>query len=121
VTIAREEKAGFSLQYYLRNMMFSLATTLEGRWLLQIMPLYLAVFLVSMVAAALVGREASAIAHFKALSYNLRHLPAIKSHRACIQALRKQSDHDIFMKAMRTPRLDYFVKTFTGRLADYAD
>jgi len=121
VTIAREENAGFSLHYYLRNMMFSLITTLEWPWLLRVMPLYFSVFMASLVVAAVAGRRATALAHWTALVYNLRNLPKIRAQRSRVQALRKQSDRDIFAKALRNPRLEYFVKTFTGKLADYAD
>ncbi len=121
VTIAREEKAGFSLHYYLRNMIFSLTTTLEGRWLARIMPLYFGLFLVSMVAAALAGRRATASGHWNALVYNLRNLRKIRQQRRRIQALRTKSDREIFSKALRNPRLEYFFKTFRGRLGDYVD
>ena len=121
VTIAREEKAGFSLHYYLRNMMFSLATILEPAWLLRIMPLYLFVFCASMGMAAVTGRRATASAHWRALAYNLKNIRKIRAQRARIQGLRRQSDREIFAKTLRTPRLDYFLKTFTGRLAQYED
>jgi GT2 family glycosyltransferase len=121
VTIARSEKAGFGIHYYLRNMLFSLLTTLEPLWLLRIMPLYLAVFVASMLAAFFAGRRAVAKAHWDALAYNLRNIQKIRVQRRRIQAIRKQSDAKIFAKVLRTPRLSYFVKTFQGKLADYAD
>ena len=121
VTIAREEKAGFSLHYYFRNMIFSLATTLEWGWLLRIMPLYLALFVGSMVAAALSGRRATALAHWNALVFNLRNLRKIKLQRAKIQRIRKKTDREIFSKVLRNPRLEYFVKTFTGKVGNYTD
>jgi len=121
ITIAREEKAGFSLYYYLRNMIFSLTTTLQVSWLLRIMPLYFAVFLMAMTMALVTGRRATAAAHWKALTFNLRNLSRIRSQRARIQAIRRQPDRQIFAKVLRNPRLEYFTKTFTSRLADYVD
>jgi GT2 family glycosyltransferase len=121
VTIARNENTGFGIHYYLRNMMFSLLTTLEPLSLLRIMPLYLAVFMASMVAAFLTGRRAVAKAHWDALAYNLRNIKKIRVQRQRIQAIRKQSDLAIFAKVLRTPRLDYFAKTFQGKLGEYVD
>lgn len=121
VTIAREEKAGFSLHYYLRNMIFSLMTTLEWKWLLRIMPMYFGLFLVSMVTAAVAGRRATSSAHWRALCYNVRNLGKIRKQRQRIQAIRKRTDTEIFAKALRNPRLEYFFKTFTNRLAEYVD
>jgi GT2 family glycosyltransferase len=121
VTIARNENAGFGIHYYLRNMMFSLLTTLEPFSLLRIMPLYFVIFMVSMMAAFLTGRRAVAKAHWDALAYNLRNLKKIRTQHRRIQAIRKQSDSAIFAKILRTPRLDYFVKTFQGKLGEYLD
>lgn len=121
VTIAREEKAGFSLHYYLRNMIFSLMTTLEWKWLARIMPFYVSIFTASMIMAVLTGRRATAGAHWRALLYNIRGWRKIRAQRARIQVLRKQTDREIFTKTLRNPRLDYFIKTFSNRLADYLD
>ena len=121
VTIARSANAGFGIHHYLRNMMFSLLTILEPRWLLRIMPLYFMVFLASMGAAFFSGRRAVARAHWDALANNLRNLKKIRTQRRRLQAFRKQSDADIFAKVLRTPRLDYFVKTFQGKLKEYMD
>ena len=121
VTIARNENAGFGIHHYLRNMMFSLLTILEPRWLLRIMPLYFAVFITSMFAAFISGRRAVAVAHWDALADNFRNLKKIRMQRRLLRAIRKQSDAEIFAKVLRTPRPDYFIKTFQGRLGEYVD
>jgi GT2 family glycosyltransferase len=121
VTIARSERAGFGIYYYLRNMMYSLLTILQPWWLLRIMPLYVAMLVASMVAAFVSGRRAIAKAHWDALFYNLKSLGKIRATRRRIQALRKQSDSAIFAQVLRTPRLEYFVKTFQGKLGEYVD
>jgi hypothetical protein len=102
-------------------MMFSLLTILEPFSLLRIMPFYFAVFMASMIAAFLTGRRAVAKAHWDALAYILRNLNEIRAQRCRIKAIRKQSDAEIFSKVLRTPRLDYFTKTFQGKLGDYVD
>ncbi len=121
VTIARSENAGFNLHYYLRNMMFSLLTNLELPSLLRIMPLYLAIFLSSMTLSALIGRWPSAQSHWRALAYNLCNFKKIRQQRRRIRAIRKKSDREIFLKVLRNPRLEYFIKTFQGRLPEYED
>ena len=121
VTMARSEKAGFSLYYYLRNMMYSLLTTLEWASLLRVMPLYFAIFFSSMVAALVSGRWPTAQAHWKALTYNIVRLRKIVAQRKVVRAIRKIPDKEIFKKVRRNPRLDYFVKTFQGQLAQYQD
>lgn len=121
VTIARSERAGFGMHYYLRNMMFSLLTLLQPRSLWRILPPYLAVLIASMVAALLAGRRAIARAHWDALAYNLKSLPRIRTVRRKLQATRRQSDAQIFAQVLRTPRLEYFLKTFQGRIGEYAD
>jgi hypothetical protein len=74
-----------------------------------------------MTAAAVAGRWASAGAHGRALMHNLRNLANIRKQRRIAKQIRKKSDKEIFRKVMRTPRLDYFLKTFQGRLAEYED
>lgn len=121
VTIARSERVGFSIHYYLRNMMFSLLTTLQPSSLLRIMPPFVALLLASMVAALFSGRRAIAKAHWDALAYNLKNPGKIRAQRRRNRAIRKLSDAEIFKKVLRTPRLDYFIKTFQGKLGEYAD
>ena len=120
-TVERTQQSGFGIHYYLRNMMYSLLTTLEVPWLLRIMPLYLAIFLASMAMHALTGKWALAAAHWRALAYNLGHLRKIRAQRRRIRAIRKKSDREIFARVLRNPRWDYFWKTFTGRLSEYVD
>jgi hypothetical protein len=121
VSIARSQKAGFTLHYYLRNMMYSLLTTLEWKSLVRVMPLYFGIFFASMIGAALFGRWPVARSHWKALSYNLGNLSRIREQRRRIRAIRKRSDKEIFAIVLRNPRVDYFIKTFQGRLAQYVD
>ena len=121
VTIARNENAGFGIHYYLRNMMFSLLTILEPLWLLRIMPVFIIILLVSMLAAFVAGRRSVAKAHWDAMAYNFLNLKKIRVQRRRIQAIRKQSDSEIFAKVLRMPHLDYFIKTFQGKLGEYVD
>jgi GT2 family glycosyltransferase len=121
VTIAREEDSGFGLHYYLRNMMFSLLSNLSPFSLVRIMVPYFAMFSASMLFGALTGKRAMAKAHWKALVYNLMNVRKILAQRKRSRSFRKVSDHQIFQKTLRTPRLDYFVKTFQGRLEEYVD
>jgi GT2 family glycosyltransferase len=121
VTIARSERAGFGIHYFLRNMLFSLLCTLQPGWLLRIIPVFVSALVISMIAAFVAGRSAIAKAHWDALTYNLLNIKKIRAQRRRIQPIRKWSDSLIFAKAMRTPRPDYFIKTFQGRLGEYLD
>lgn len=121
VTIARSEKAGFNLHYYLRNMMFSLLTNLEFRTALRIMPRYFAMFLASMTFAFLTGRWASAHSHWGALWHNVRGFGRIREQRRLVRQFRKKRDSEILPKILRNPRFSYYLKTFQGRLAEYED
>lgn len=121
VTVARSEKAGFAIHYFLRNMIYSLLTILEWPWILRLMPIFISTLLFSMTAYFLTGQRSMAAAHWNALAYNLRHWKKIRARRTQLRAIRKKSDGEIFAKVLRTPRLEYFFKTFTGRLADYED
>src|SRR5437867_1553646 len=94
VTIARSEKAGFNLEYYLRNVMFSLLTNLELQSMLRIMPLYFAMFIGSMAAAGLTARWASATSHWRALWHNLCSMKRIRQQRRRMRAIRRQSDRE---------------------------
>lgn len=121
VTIARSERAGFGIHYYLRNMLFCLLTTLQPWWMLRIIPVFVATLLASMVAAAFAGRWAISKAHLSALRDNLVSIGKIRAQRRKMNSIRKLTDAEIFAKTLRTPRLDYFIKTFQGRLGEYPD
>jgi hypothetical protein len=74
-----------------------------------------------MAMAALTAKRIVFAAHWHALSSNWRRLGKIRAQRELIRRIRKISDQELFAKVMRNPRLDYFVKTFQGRLSDYED
>src|SRR5260370_26940327 len=99
-------------------MMFSLLTNLELPSLIRIMRLYLAIFLSSMILSAVIGRWPSPLSHWRALAYNLCKFKKIRQQRRRIRDIRKKSDREIFLKILRNPRLEYFIKTFQGRLAE---
>ena len=89
--------------------------------MLWILPGYCLLFLGSMAAAALAGRKASFLAHWNALLYCAKNLKKIRHRRTITRKIRKVSDQWIFSKVMRMPRLEYFLKTFQQKLADYED
>jgi GT2 family glycosyltransferase len=120
-TSERTQTSGFVLRQFLANQTFGLLANLSAgsRW--RIMPLYFLIFLTSMISAALTGRGTVFVAHWHALSSNWRRLGKIRAQRELIRRIRKISDRELFAKVMRNPRLDYFFKTFQGRLSDYED
>ncbi len=109
------------LRHYLRNMAFSLLSNLSFSSRLRILPLFFAVFLASMAAAILTLKPGHFAAHWGALTWCLRHYEQIRARRRLIARIRRRTDPEIFAQVLRTPRLSYFVKTFSGRLAEYED
>lgn len=108
-------------RYYLRNMMFSLLGNLSVGSLMRIVPAFFGVLLFRMLLFLVTFRMGPFAAHWGAFAYNLRHWKRIKARRQLVRRIRKRSDGEIFAKALRTPRLEYFIKTFQGRIQDYVD
>lgn len=114
-------QTSFVLRHYLRNMTFSLLANLSFSSRLRILPLFFGTLLASMAAAAFTLQWGKLAAHWGAITYSLTHYRRILERRRLVKSIRRRSDREIFAKILRTPQLDYFVKTFTGRLADYMD
>ncbi len=120
-TSERTQASGFVLRQFLANQTFGLLANLSAGSLWRIMPLYFLIFFASMAMAALTGKKIIFAAHWHALAANWRRLGKIRAQRELIRRIRKISDRELFAKVMRNPRLDYFTKTFQGRLSDYED
>lgn len=114
-------QSSFVLRHYLRNMAFSLLSNLSFSSRLRILPLFFATLVGSMIAAACTFKWSQVAAHGGAIAYCLTRYGKILKRRRLVKTIRRRSDREIFAKVLRTPRLDYFVKTFTGRLGDYVD
>jgi len=114
-------KRGFTLEHYLRNMAFSLWGNLSWPWLLRIMPLFIGLQTGAAIASLLLGRGWQFRAHWQALTIPLTRWGKIRARRKLIARIRRWNDSQIFAKAMHTPRISYFSKTFTGGLANYHD
>jgi GT2 family glycosyltransferase len=120
-TSERTRASGFVLRQFLANQTFGLLANLSAGSLCRIMPLYFLVFFTSMTSAALTGKLTVFKAHWHALASNWRRIGKIRAQRELIRRIRKISDRELFAKVMRNPRLDYFIKTFQGRLSEYED
>jgi GT2 family glycosyltransferase len=120
-TSERTQASGFVLRQFLANQTFGLLANLSAGSLWRIMPLYFLVFFASMALAALTGKKIVFAAHWHAFVSNWRRLGKIRAQREMISRIRKISDRQLFAKILRNPRLDYFIKTFQGRLSDYED
>jgi GT2 family glycosyltransferase len=114
-------QSSFVLRYYLRNMAFSLLSNLSFSSRLRILPLFFLSFLISMVIAALMFKWSQFAAHWGAITYCALRYGKIVQRRRVVKEIRVQSDRQIFAKVLRTPRLEYFVKTLRGQLSTYAD
>jgi len=115
------QASGFVLRQYLTNQTFALLANLSAGSLWRIMPGYFLLFFGSMILAALTGRKIVFEAHRHALVRNLHRLANIRSQRRLVRKIRRKSDHQIFLKVMKRPRLEYYLKTFQGRLSEYED
>src|SRR5579871_2158553 len=117
-TSDRNPQSGFMLRRYLRNMMFSLLANLSWPWLLRILPLYFTMMFGSLVMSAVTLKKVQFLAHWGAFTHCLKNFGQIRARRRLVKSFRRATDREIFAKALRNPRLEYFVKTFTGKLAD---
>ena len=120
-TSERTQASGFALRQYLTNQTFGLLANLSTGSLLRIMPLYILVFFASMAAAAVTGKREVLGAHWHAIVHNARRVGKIRAQRRLVRSIRKVSDRELFRKVMKTPRLDYFLKTFQEKLSEYVD
>lgn len=120
-TSGRTQSNGFALRQFLTNQTFGLLANLSAGSLWKIMPGYFLMFAASMAAAALTGKRVVFAAHWHALAHNARRLGKIRAQRKLVARIRRLNDRQLFAKVMRTPRPDYFLKTFQGRLAGYND
>jgi GT2 family glycosyltransferase len=111
----------FVLRHYLRNMAFSLMSNLSLGSRVRILPVFFLVLFASLIASALKLKWAQAAAHWQASKYCVLNYRKIRARRRLIRGFRRQSDREIFRKVLRTPRLEYFLKTFTGKLSEYED
>jgi len=116
-----DPQSAFVLRHYLRNMAFSLLSNLSFGSRLRILPPFFAVLCASMAASAIRLQGAKFAAHFGALTHCFTHYGKIRHRRSLVRSMRKQTDGEIFAKIMRTPRVEYFVKTLAGDLAHYVD
>jgi GT2 family glycosyltransferase len=114
-------QAGFVLRHYMRNMTFSLLSNLSLPSLIRIMPIFFALQLASAVLAIVTLRTGQFRAHVGSLTVPVQRFRAIGSRRRLITRIRRRSDADLFARTMHSPRLCYFVKTLTGKLAQYTD
>lgn len=120
-TAEAKSNARFMLGHYLRNMGFSLMANLSGWSALRIMPLWFAVLALSTVGTAMAGRRQQFLAHCDVWAYLLRSLGKMRVRRELQRRIRKISDKQIFVKAMRTPRTNYWAATFLGDIGSYED
>jgi GT2 family glycosyltransferase len=118
---AGASQSAFVLRHYLRNMTFSLLSNLSFTSRLRILPLFFTTLLASMFAAACTLKRDQFAAHLGAITHCIAHYGKILKRRRLVKQIRRQSDQALFAKVLRTPRLEYFLKTLTGKLSQYQD
>lgn len=120
-TASRAHLEGFSLNQFLRNQTFGLFCNLSASSTLWIMPFYCLLMALCFMAGVMTGKKTVARASLNAILFSAKNLKKIWAQRRVIRKIRKISDSELFRKVMITPRLSYFLKTFTGKLACYQD
>lgn len=114
-------QSAFVLRHYLRNMSFSLNSNLSFASRLRILPAFYAILAAVVLASALTLRWGTFTAAIGAIFWRWNQRKKIRLRRKLIKTIRQRSDKEIFKKVLRTPRLSYFAKTFTGNLGAYKD
>lgn len=118
---AGDSQSGFVLRHYLRNMAFAHLGNLSLSSRMRILPVFFGALFASLAACLLTGKWRQAAAHWSALTDCAAARGKIRARRRLVASLRRRGDREIFDRVLRMPRLDYFVKTFRGKLSEYAD
>ncbi len=116
-----EAHSTFVLRHYLRNMAFSLMSNLSAESRVRILPLFFGMLLAGMAVSTMTRKSGHFAAHWGAFKHCVRGYGKIRARRKLIQKIRKRSDAEIFAKVLRTPRLEYFVKTARGKIGGFED
>lgn len=114
-------QSGFVLQHYLRNMAFSLSSNLSSASRCRVLPLFYGFLIFIALISALTLQWQKFAAAVGAICYPWVQREKVRARRKLVEGMRRRNDREIFEKVRRTPRLSYFVKTFTGKLATYVD
>ncbi|MFM1945283.1 MAG: hypothetical protein RI897_4265 [Verrucomicrobiota bacterium] len=120
-TGGQPNRAGFVLQLYLRNQLFSLLSNLSTPALLKILPLYSLLFLTSTLAALITLRIPLLKAHTHALTHCWKNRASIRNRRHLARQIRTIPDKQLLPRILRNPRFSYFWRSFTGSLSRYTD
>lgn len=120
-TSGRASRSQLALRLYLRNQLYSLLTLLSVGSVIRLIPPLYAVLVVSAVLNALLLRFDKAGAHLPALLVPFAKTRAILRRRRQLAPLRKVDDAAIFAQCLRRPRVEYFWKSFRGRVREYED
>lgn len=103
-----------------KNKLCSFLKNFQVRTLLRVVPMFLAAnFVLSLVWLGM-GKPRQAAALYRALWWNLRHLPSTLAKRRTVQAARRRSDRELFRLVKRNPRLVYYYYLLRG-LERYVD
>jgi GT2 family glycosyltransferase len=109
------------IQYHnYKNKLRSFLKNYSGLYLLYILPVFLGFLLVLSGISLFQGKFDYFITYYKAIWWNVLHLPDTLSRRKQVQKIRIKSDWYINSVVKRNPRLSYYYYLFVG-LQGYAD
>ena len=104
-----------------RNRITTYLKNLEVINLVKILPLTIILYLFAVIIYLGLGKPGNSLAVIKALFYNIIHLDKTLRKRKTIQSQYRQLNDKKFLPTVtRNPRLDYYLKLFSG-LENYQD
>jgi len=103
-----------------KNKLLSYLKNFEGKTLIKVIPGYLFINMGLSFYWLFLGKPKHFFSLYRAIGWNLSHLPKTMAKRKKIQLLRSQSDEEIFKKVKINPGLSYYYYQFHG-LENYKD
>lgn len=93
------------------NRINSLLKNLENKSLIKILPLHLLICFGGIVAYLIKGKPKNSWAIFKAVLWNIKHLPKTIEKRRFIKSIRKKPDAELLPIVMRPMSVSYLINT----------
>lgn len=104
-----------------KNKLCSFLKNFQARSLAVVLPAFLVVTVLLSLGWLGQGKYRHAAAVYRALWWNLRHLPGTLAKRRTVQGHRTRSDRQVARKAKRNPRLSFYYHLWRGTLERYVD
>jgi GT2 family glycosyltransferase len=104
-----------------KNKLLSILKNFNSFGLLRWIPIYIALNVLLSLFWLFSGKFRHFLALYKAMWWNLIHLPQTVTKRRSIQSTRVLSDRQIYAATKKNPRLNYYYCLLIGKLGQYRD